>query len=63
MTAAQFENLDVEQAATLLQWRFQKLTDAGHEPVRALLLAVRPDVDLVLASDLLSVAGEARRTD
>lgn len=63
MTAAQFENLDVEQAATLLQWRFQKLSDAGHEPVRALLLAVRPEVDLALASDLLSVAGEARCTD
>jgi len=60
MTAAQFELLDAEEAATLLQWRFQKLTDAGHEPVRALLLAVRPDVELRLASELLSVAGESR---
>lgn len=61
MTAAQFERLDVDQAAGLLQWRFQKLTDAGHEPIRALLLAVRPDVDLKLASELLSVAGAGRR--
>ncbi len=61
MTAAQFELLDVEQASTLLQWRFQKLSDAGHEPVAALLLAVRPDVDLGLASDLLSAAREMRQ--
>ncbi len=60
MTAAQFENLDVEQAATLLQWRFQKLSDAGHEPVGALLLAVRPEVDIALASDLLSAARQTR---
>jgi hypothetical protein len=60
MTAAQFELLDVEQAATLLQWRFQKLTDAGHDLIGALLLAVRPEVDLWLASDLLSAARETR---
>ena len=60
MTAAQFENLDVEQAATLLQWRFQKLSDAGHEPVGALLLAVRPEVDIALASDLLNAARQTR---
>jgi hypothetical protein len=61
MTAAQFELLDVEQAAALLQWRFKKLSDAGHDLIGALLLAVRPEVDLGLASDLLSVAGETRR--
>ena len=60
MTAAQFELLDVEQAATLLQWRFQRLSDAGHEPVGALLLAVRPEIDLGLASELLSAARETR---
>ena len=61
MTAAQFEHLDVDQAASLLQWRFQKLTEAGHEPIRALLLAVRPDVDLALASALLGAAGAGPR--
>jgi hypothetical protein len=61
MNAAQlFELLDVEQAAKLLQWRFQKLSEAGHEPIGALLLAVRPEVDLGLASDLLSAARESR---
>ncbi len=61
MTAAQFELLDVEQATKLLQWRFKKLSEAGHELISALLLAVRPEVDLALASDLLSVASETRR--
>jgi hypothetical protein len=60
MTAAQFERLDVDQAVALLLWRFKKLTDAGHETVRSLMLAVRPDVDLRLASDLLA-AGEAHK--
>jgi hypothetical protein len=60
MDAAQFERLDVDQAATLLLWRFKKLTEAGHETVRALMMAVRPEVDIRLASDLLSVATEKR---
>jgi hypothetical protein len=63
MTAAQFETLNVDQAATLLQWRFQKLSDAGYEPVGALLLAVRPEIDVVLASDLLNAARDTRRLD
>ena len=61
MTTAQFERLSIDQATKLLQWRFQKLTEAGHDAVRALMLAVRPDVDLRLASDLLSVADEFGR--
>ena len=60
MDAAQFERLDVDQAATLLLWRFKKLTEAGHDTVRSLMMAVRPDVDIRLASDLLSVATEKR---
>lgn len=60
MTAAQFERLDTDQATTLLQWRFQKLTEAGHDAVRALMLAVRPDVDLRLASAILAAADEFR---
>jgi hypothetical protein len=58
MNEAQFERLDVDQAATLLMWRFKKLTEAGHDTVRSLMMAVRPDVDIRLASDLLSVATE-----
>ena len=61
MDAAQFERLDVDQAATLLLWRFRKLTEAGHDTVRSLLMAVRPEVDIRLASDLLSVARDSGR--
>jgi len=57
MTAAQFELLDVDQAASLLQWRFQKLTEACHDVYRALVMAAKPEIDLRLASDLLSVVG------
>jgi hypothetical protein len=60
MTGEQFELLDVEQAAALLSWRLKKLTDAGHELIGALLLAVRPDIELGLASDLLNAARETR---
>jgi len=60
MTAAQFELLDVEQAAAVLQWRFKKLTDAGHELIGALMMAAKPDLDISLASALLSVARENR---
>jgi hypothetical protein len=60
MTPAQFERLDTDQATALLQWRFQRLTDAGHEPVGALLLSVRPEIGLGLASALLQLA-QARR--
>ena len=58
MDTAQFERLDVDQAATLLLWRFKKLTEAGHDTVRSLMKAVRPEIDIRLASDLLSVATE-----
>jgi len=61
MTAAQFELLDVDQAASLLQWRCQKLTEAGHDVYRALVMAAKPEIDLRLASDLLSVVGGRER--
>jgi hypothetical protein len=60
MTTAQFELLDVEQAVTLLQSRFRALSDAGHDPVGALMLAVRPEIDLHLASALLAAASQTR---
>jgi hypothetical protein len=61
MDTNQFERLDVDQAATLLLWRFRKLTEAGHDTVRSLMMAVRPDVDIRLASDLLSVARDPKQ--
>jgi hypothetical protein len=61
MNTAEFERLDIDQAATLLLWRFRKLTEAGHDTVRSLMLAVRPEVDIRLASDLLSAARDSSR--
>ncbi|HST24452.1 MAG TPA: hypothetical protein VLJ76_00525 [Gaiellaceae bacterium] len=60
MTSAQFELLDVEQAAAVLQWRFKKLTEAGHELIGALMMAAKPDIDIALASALLNAARENR---
>ncbi len=60
MTAAQFELLDVDQAVCLLQWRFKKLTEAGHDVYRALIMAAKPEIEIRLASDLLSVVGKQR---
>ena len=62
MTAAQFELLDVEHATAVLQWRFKKLTEAGHELIGALMMAAKPEIDIALASALLSVARETRPT-
>jgi hypothetical protein len=61
MTPAQFELLDEEDAGSLLLWRFHKLSEAGHEPLGALMLAARVNLDLQLASDLLATARERRQ--
>ena len=61
MDTAQFERLDVEEAATLLQVAFQEAHRGRPRATgRSLMLAVRPDVDIRLASDLLSVARDTR---
>ena len=61
MTPAQFELLDEEDAWSLLLWRFHTLSEAGHEPLGALMLAARVNVGLQLASDLLAAARERRQ--
>jgi hypothetical protein len=61
MTPAQFELLNEEDAGSLLLWRFHKLSEAGHEPLGALILAARLNLDLQLASDLLATARERRQ--
>jgi hypothetical protein len=54
MTAAQFELLDEAQAQQILSWRFDALTRAGYEASDALVLATRVEVDLHVATDLLT---------
>jgi hypothetical protein len=54
MTAAQFELLDEVQAQEILSWRFDALTRAGYDASDALVLATRVEIDLHVASDLLT---------
>jgi len=54
MTAAQFELLDALEAEELLLLRFGALVRAGYDPGRALVLASHVEVDVVLASNLVS---------
>jgi hypothetical protein len=54
MTAAQFELLDEAQAQQLLSWRFEALTRAGYDASDALVLATRVEIDLHIATDLLT---------
>jgi hypothetical protein len=54
MTAAQFELLDEAQAQQILSWRFDALTRAGYDASDALVLATRVEIDLHVATDLLT---------
>jgi hypothetical protein len=38
----------------VLRWRSQELRRAGYQPADALILALRTDVDLHMAADLLA---------
>ena len=54
MTAAQFELLDEAQAQQILSWRFDALTRAGYGASDALVLATRVEIELNVATDLLT---------
>jgi hypothetical protein len=54
MTAAQFELLDEAQAQQILSWRFDALTRAGYDASDALVLATRVEIDLHVATNLLT---------
>ena len=53
MTAAGLELLEQTEAECVIGWRLRSLGDAGYGFDEALTLAVRPEVDLHLAADLL----------
>jgi hypothetical protein len=54
MTAAQFEELEVDEAADVLAWRFDALCRTGYDLETAARLATRVDVDLHDAVSLVS---------
>lgn len=41
------------EAADVLKWRVRELTRAGYEPYDALVVALRLDIDLHVAVDLV----------
>lgn len=49
MTADKFEQLDEWEAELWIARRFHDLTSVGYPPSQALLLAVRPEVDVAMA--------------
>ena len=53
MTAAQFEELCVDEAAEVREWRFDALCRSGYECDAAVLLAANTEVDLHDAVDLV----------
>ena len=46
MTAAQFEDLRVDEAAEVLAWRFDALCRSGYDLDAAAVLAANVEVDL-----------------
>ena len=54
MTAAQFEDLHVDEAAEVLAWRFDALCRSGYDLDAAAVLAANVQIDLHQAVDLVS---------
>jgi hypothetical protein len=54
MTAAQFEDLHVDEAAEVLAWRFDALCRSGYDLDAAAVLAANVQIDLHEAVDLVT---------
>jgi hypothetical protein len=54
MTAAQFEDLHVDEAAEVLAWRFDALCRSGYDLDAAAVLAANIQIDLHEAIDLVT---------
>ena len=53
MAVAKLDVLDDTEEERIIRWRMEALTRAGYDWPASMLLAVRPDIDLHLAGDLL----------
>jgi hypothetical protein len=53
MTATEFEDLRVDEAAEVRAWRFEALVRSGYESDAAVVLAAKVEVDLHDAVDLI----------
>jgi hypothetical protein len=54
MTAAQFEGLQIDEAAEVLAWRFDALCRSGFDLESAALVATNVEIDI---HDALSLVG------
>ena len=54
MATSEFEVLEEMEPDPVAHWRVQELRRAGYAELEATKLAIRSDVDLHLAADLLS---------
>ncbi len=53
MSAAKLEALEDTEEERIIRWRIEALTRAGYDWGASMMIAVRPDIDLHFASDLL----------
>ena len=53
MSAAKLETLDDTEEERIIRWRIEALTRAGYDWPASMMIAVRSDIDLHHASDLL----------
>lgn len=54
MTAAQFEDLRIDEAAEVLAWRFDALCRSGYDLDAAAVIAANVEVDLHEAVNLVT---------
>ena len=54
MASTELQTLEETEAERIERWRAEELERAGYEPRAAAKIAVRPDIDLHLAVDLLA---------
>ncbi len=53
MSAAKLETLDDTEEERIIRWRIEALTRAGYDWPASMMIAVRSDIDLHFASNLL----------
>ena len=54
MASTELQTLEETEAERIERWRAEELERAGYEPRSAAKIAVRPDIDLHVAVDLLA---------
>ena len=53
MSSTELQTLEETEAERIERWRAEELERAGYDPRSAAKIAIRPDIDLHVAVDLL----------